>query len=72
MMPIHTAGHDQHGAEWISIMAISLMAMGSIEMSIMTIIKMTMSTMATRITVMSLMVTSAAAPRRRSAALRHH
>ena len=45
--------------------------MGSMEMSIMTMIKMTMSIMATSTTVMSIMVMSAAAPRRSSAALRH-
>ena len=50
----------------------SLTAMGSMEMSIVTMIKMTMSTMATSITVISIMVLSAAAPRRSSAALRHH
>ena len=46
----------------------SLIAMGSMEKKIMTMLTMAMSTMATSITVMSLMVSSAAAPRRSSAA----
>ena len=72
MMAIHAAGHDQHGGEWMNSMAISLMAMGSMEMSIMTMLPRAMSTMATSITVMRVMVSSAAAPRRSSAALHHH
>ena len=59
MMPIHAASHDQYGEEWINSMAISLMATGSREII-------------DSITVMSIMVMSAAAPRRSSAVLRRH
>ena len=50
----------------------SLMAMGSMEMSIMTMLPRAISTMAMSITVMRVMVSSDAACRRSSAALLHH
>ena len=50
----------------------SLIAMGSMEKNIMTMLTMTMSTMATSITVKRVMVSGVTAPRRSSAALHHH
>ena len=50
----------------------SLIAMGSMEKNIMTMLTMAMSTMATSITVKRIIVSGITAPRRSSTAMHHH